>query len=62
MNTNKNYVGLTREEALEKAKKEKKKCRIRSIDGKGTIGTADLDLDRLNFHLENNIVKEVTKG
>jgi hypothetical protein len=57
-------VGLTKENAVKTIKDVSPNllCRVRSVDGKGIIGTADFRMDRANIHLVNNIVTKVTIG
>lgn len=61
MNTNiglnkKDYVGLTLQKAQEKAKQENFGCRVVKENGKPKIITQELNPNRINFDIEDNIV------
>lgn len=55
-------IGKTKEDAALLIATMKMRTRIRSVDGMGTIGTADFRTDRVNIHLVKNIVTKVTIG
>jgi len=50
----KNYIGLTIKEAVERAKSEEFIFRVVKQDGIIFVVTCDLRLNRLNFEIENN--------
>jgi len=56
------YVNLTLEEAINKAKENKWIYRIIKKDGVKFIVTMDLKLNRLNFTVDNNIVTDCKIG
>lgn len=55
-------IGKTKEDASLLISTFKMRTRIRSVDGMGTIGTADFRQDRVNLHLVNNIVTKANIG
>lgn len=61
MNT-KQYLGLTKEQAIELAKQNNTKCRISSENGQAKMMTMDFVRDRINLVIENDLVKEVKLG
>lgn len=56
------YIGLTLKEAIEQAGKEGLQSRVKVFNNIPQRVTADHKPDRLNFHVENNIVEDVTLG
>jgi len=55
-------IGKTLEEAREATNEKKLQHRVRILDGKGCIGTCDLQPSRLNFNVEKNIVIDIHLG
>lgn len=55
-------IGKTLDEARNLTNEKELAHRVRSIDGKGCIGTCDFKPARLNYHIENNIVTRITLG
>ena len=55
-------IGTTLDEAQKAANENNLQHRVRSINGKGCIGTCDLKPARLNFKVENDLIKDITLG
>lgn len=55
------YIGLTEQEAIEKATANDQQVRVISIDGKPRPMTMDLNYERMNFSLRGGKVVDVEK-
>ncbi|MGJ8697465.1 MAG: hypothetical protein ACSHYF_14200 [Verrucomicrobiaceae bacterium] len=62
MNSDSPYIGLTKEAAMLRAKKEGKRARVVSEDGRQSMVTKDYRPDRLNFTIEAGKVTRVQGG
>jgi hypothetical protein len=49
-------LGLTEAEAVIKIKEAGLRSRIKSRNGKAFVGTEDVNLNRVNLHVENDLV------
>jgi len=56
------YIGKTLDEAVALAKANGRRSRVKSIDGVSQPVTMEMNMSRLNFHLKNGIVVDVTMG
>jgi hypothetical protein len=61
MNPNE-VVGMAKEAAIEKINAAGMRARIRSEDGKAFMGTCDVQIDRINLHIEGGIVVRASAG
>ncbi len=52
----KKYIGLTLEKATELAEKENLRWRVVKENGERFFLTQDMDSNRVNFEVENNII------
>lgn len=52
----KNYIGLTLEEAIEKATKDNLRWRVVKENGERFFITQELATNRINFDVEDNII------
>ncbi len=52
----KKYIGLTLEKATELAEKENLRWRVVKENGERFLLTQDMDSNRVNFEVENNII------
>ena len=55
-------IGKTRDEAYSFLEKAEIKHRVTKVDGMPRVITADFNPDRINLHLENSIVVDLTMG
>ncbi len=58
----KEFIGLTKKQALEKAKNQKMVPRIIHENGYDFLQTQEFRLDRLNFKIQKDIVTECYIG
>ena len=56
------YVGLSEQEATNKAKKDGLTYRVIERDGEGLMATMDYSADRINFAITNNKVTSASCG
>lgn len=56
------YIGLTLEEAIEKATREGFTTRIAERDGTVYFLTQELKNNRINFRVKNNLIKDAFPG
>ena len=61
-NIDQEYIGLTIEEARNKANEENRPHRVVSTDGRASIITCDMKINRLNFTVKEGIVTKITRG
>lgn len=61
-NLDNDFIGLTKDEALNLCKERNLRSRITMENGQSFIVTMDYRLDRINFHIENNIVVNQKRG
>lgn len=57
-----NLIGLTLEEARFQLSVKRVNNRVVRIDGKSMVITDDLNFDRVNLEIENNIVIRIYNG
>lgn len=55
-------VGMKKDDAIEKINASGMYARIRSEDGRAFMGTCDVQLSRINLHIEDGIVVKASKG
>lgn len=58
----KDYIGLSKKEAFEKAKSEGFIFRVMKEDGVSFFGTAEFRMDRLNFEVEKGKITDCYIG
>ena len=56
------YVGLSEQEAIDKAKKDGLTHRVTERDGEGLMATMDYSADRINFAITNNKITSASCG
>lgn len=56
------FVGLQKEQALELCSQRGLKARVTRNNGESFIVTMDYRMDRINFHIENNVVVSQKRG
>ena len=61
-NLDNDFIGLTKDEDLNLCKERNLRSRITMENGQSFIVTMDYRLDRINFHIENNIVVNQKRG
>ena len=61
-NLDNDFIGLTKDEDLNLCKERNLRSRITMENGQSFIVTMDYRLDRINFHIENNIVVSQKRG
>lgn len=56
------YVGLSEQDAINKAKKDGLTYRVTERDGEGLMATMDYSADRINFAVTNNKITSASCG
>ena len=56
------YVGLSEQDAINKAKKDGLTYRVTGRDGEGLMATMDYSADRINFAITNNKITSASCG
>ena len=56
------FVGMPKEQALEICSQRGLSARITRDNGQSFIVTMDYRMDRINFHIENNVVVSQKRG
>lgn len=56
------FIGMEKKDAMALCEKRGLKGRVTAEDGEAFIVTLDYRLDRVNFHIQNNIVISCKRG